>query len=135
MDTTLFVTSLLLGAAGPMLAIRHLRPILERVLRGLCDADGGSEFWIRCATLMVVSGTLLLTLTFGNFDAGATLVDALRRALWLALAGVFATVAIVSANVWSQVNRWLADRQRGGVPASIQPATVATVATAAGADR
>ncbi len=54
---------------------------------------------------MAVSGTLLLTLSFGSFDAGASIVDAMRRALWLTLAGVFGTVAILSSNVWSQVRR------------------------------
>ena len=107
MDILLFVVSLLLAAIGPMLAIRYLRPILERVLHGLCDADGGSEFWIRCAYLMAISGTVLLTLTFGLFDNGTAPVDAIRRALWLTLAGVFATVAIILANVSSQVRAWL----------------------------
>ena len=111
MNTLLFAVSLLLAAIGPMLAIRYLRPILERVLHGLCDADGGSEFWIRCAYLMAISGTLLLTLTFGLFDDGTSPVDAIRRALWLTLAGVFATVAIISANVGSQVRAWLANER------------------------
>ena len=118
MDTVLFTISLLLAAVGPMMAIRYLRPILERVLHGLCDADGGSEFWIRCAYLLAVSGTLLLTLSFGSFDAGASVVDALRHALWLTLAGVFASVAIVSANVWSQLNRWVVEQRRANAPAS-----------------
>ncbi len=107
MDTVLFLVSLGLAAFGPILAIRYLRPILERVLRGLCRADGGTEFWIRAAYLMATTGTLLLTLVFGGFDPGTSVVETLRRTLLLTLVGVFTTVGIITANVWSQVREWL----------------------------
>jgi hypothetical protein len=115
MNASLFLASMALSVIGPVVAIAYLRPILERVLRGLCDADGGSEFWIRCAYLLAVTGTLLLSLTFGDFAAGSTLLDALRRTLWLVMSGVFVTVAIISGNVWSQVRAVLAARRASGV--------------------
>ena len=89
---------------------RSLKPILLKVLRMLCDAEGGAEFWIRCAYLLAVSGTLLLMLSFGEFDERHSLVDTVRRSLWLVLAGVFVTVALISRNVWTQVRQWVAAR-------------------------
>lgn len=107
-DATLFSVSLLIAVVGPVVAISYLKPILYKVLRMLCDADGGAEFWIRCAYLLAVSGTLLLMLSFGEFSDRSTAIDAMRRSLWLVMAGVFATVAIISRNVWTQVRRWIA---------------------------
>jgi hypothetical protein len=46
---------------------------------------------------------LLLMLSFGEFREGATVVDTLRRALWLVLAGVFGTVWFITRQVWGQV--------------------------------
>ena len=103
MNTTLFLLTLCLAVAGPIVAISYLRPILAKVLVSLCDAEGGAEFWIRCAYLLAVSGTLLLMLSFGQFDTTGNIVDSLRRSLWLVFMGVFVSVAIISRNVWSQV--------------------------------
>lgn len=111
MNTTLFLISLALAVLGPLVAVTYLRPILMRVLRSLCDADGGAEFWIRSAYLLAVCGTLLLMLSFGEFREGASVVDTLRRALWLVFAGVFTTVAIISQQVWSQVRALLSANQ------------------------
>lgn len=111
MNTTLFLISLALAVLGPLVAMTYLRPILMRVLRSLCDADGGAEFWIRSAYLLAVCGTLLLMLSFGEFREGASVVDTLRRALWLVFAGVFTTVAIISQQVWSQVRALLSANQ------------------------
>lgn len=106
MNTLLpFVCSLALALSLPVVAVRYLEPILVKVLRGLCDAEGGAEFWIRSAYLLAVSGTLVLQLSFGRFDAGDDPVDVLRRTLWLALAGVFVTVAFIASRVWGQVSR------------------------------
>jgi hypothetical protein len=116
-NASLFVLSLVLSVGGPILAISYLRPILQRVLRTLCDADGGAEFWIRCALLLAMTGTLLLSLIFGVFDADATLLAGLRRALSLVAVGIFATVAYISASVWSQVGVMLAERRRPTAPA------------------
>ena len=102
MPTTAFLASLAAAAVAPALALAYLRPILLRVLRGLCDAEGTAEFWIRCATLLAVTGTLLLVMVFGDFGTGATLVDALRRVLFLTMSGVFVSVALISRNVWNQ---------------------------------
>ena len=112
MNANLFFVSLLIALVGPIIAITYLRPILYKVLRMLCDADGGAEFWIRCAYLLAVSGTLLLMLTFGEFSERHDVVDTVRRSLWLVLAGVFLTVAIISRNVWTQVRQWLAAQER-----------------------
>ena len=127
MDTALFTVSMILATFVPILAIRYLSPILQRVLRGLCDADGGSEFWVRCAYLMAVSGTLVLTLVFGSFDPGSSLVDTLRRTLAITLFSVFATVTIISFKVWSQVQQWLGEERR--IAAAARPATLPPRAT------
>ena len=110
MNANLFFLSLLIALVGPIVAIAYLKPILLKVLRMLCDAEGGAEFWIRCAYLLAVSGTLLLMLSFGEFDERHSLVDTVRRSLWLVLAGVFVTVALISRNVWTQVRQWVAAR-------------------------
>lgn len=105
MDTQLFLVSLVVAVLGPVLAIAYLRPILVKVLVGLCDADGGAEFWVRSAYLLAICGTVLLMLGFGRFDADAELVDTLRRSLLLVFAGVFITCAFISRNVWTQVRQ------------------------------
>jgi hypothetical protein len=111
LNAKLFFISLLIALVGPIIAIAYLKPILHKVLRLLCDADGGAEFWIRCAYLLAVSGTLLLMLSFGEFSDHSNVIDAVRRSLWLVMAGVFATVAIISRNVWTQVRQWIAARE------------------------
>lgn len=126
MNANLFFVSLLIALVGPVIAITYLRPILYKVLRMLCDADGGAEFWIRCAYLLAVSGTLLLMLTFGEFSNRHDVVDTVRRSLWLVLAGVFLTVAIISRNVWTQVRQWLAAQERATL---VQGALAAAPAT------
>lgn len=113
MSTNLFVATLTLAVFLPVMAVSYLKPILVKVLRGFCDADGGAEFWIRSAYLLAVCGTLLLTLTFGRFDEVAHPTEILRRSLWLVFAGVFATVAFIASNVWSQVRRVLETPARG----------------------
>jgi hypothetical protein len=110
LDTNLFFVSLLIALAGPIIAISYLKPILYKVMRMLCDAEGGAEFWIRCAYLLAVSGTSLLMLSFGEFSERSSLIDAVRRSLSLVMAGVFFTVAIISRNVWMQVRQWVAAR-------------------------
>lgn len=107
MNTSLFLLALSIAVLGPIVAISYLRPILHKVMVGLCDAQGGAEFWIRCAYLLAVSGTLLLMLSFGQFDHGSNIVDSIRRSLWLVFMGVFVSVAIISRNVWSQVRAML----------------------------
>ena len=102
MDTTVFLVSLACAVAAPILAIAYLRDILRRVLEGLCNADGTAEFWIRCATLLAVTGSVVLLLLFGDFDAGTSIAQALRRCLFLVMAAVFASVAMISRNVWNQ---------------------------------
>ena len=102
MDISIFLASLGAAILAPVLALAWLRPILLRVLRGLCDAEGTAEFWIRCATLLATSGTVLLVTIAGEFGDDVTLVGALRRVLFLTTAGVFASVAIISRNVWNQ---------------------------------
>lgn len=107
MNTALFLLSLTIAIIGPLLAISYLKPILIKVLQSLCNAEGGAEFWVRSAYLLAVCGTLLLMLTFGEFREEASVVDTLRRALWLVFAGVFTTVAMISRQVWGQVRTML----------------------------
>lgn len=103
MNTALFLLSLLIAVVGPLLAINYLKPILIKVLHSLCNAEGGAEFWLRSAYVLAACGTLLLMLTFGDFREESSVVDTLRRALWLVFAGVFVSVGIISRQVWSQV--------------------------------
>jgi quinol-cytochrome oxidoreductase complex cytochrome b subunit len=126
MSANLFFVSLLIALVGPVIAISYLKPILYKVLRMLCDADGGAEFWIRCAYLLAVSGTLLLMLTFGEFNDKHDVIDAVRRSLWLVMAGVFVTVAIISRNVWTQVRQWIAAQE---LAAHLQSASLAAPTT------
>lgn len=128
MNASLFFISLLIALAGPVIAITYLKPILYKVMRMLCDADGGAEFWIRCAYLLAVSGTLLLMLTFGEFNDHSSVIDTVRRSLWLVLAGVFVTVAIISRNVWSQVRQWVAARDMVTPPMAVAAAVNAAEA-------
>lgn len=107
MNTTLFLLSLLIAVVGPLVAISYLKPILIKVLQSLCNAEGGAEFWVRSAYLLAVCGTLLLMLSFGEFREEASIVDTLRRALWLVFAGVFTSVAMISRQVWGQVRDML----------------------------
>ena len=102
MDTFVFLVSLCCAVAAPILAIAYLRDILRRVLEGLCNADGSAEFWIRCATLLAVTGSIVLLMLFGDFDERTSLALALRRCLFLTMTAVFASVAIISRNVWNQ---------------------------------
>lgn len=111
MNTALFLLSLLIAVLGPIVAVSYLRPILLKVLRSFCDADGGAEFWVRSAYLLAVSGTVFMSLVFGQFDAGATPVDTLRRALLVVIAGVFVTVAFIATRVWGQVQRIQTEQQ------------------------
>ena len=113
MNTFLFFLSLVVGLAGPVVAVSYLRPILGKVLGGLCDAEGGAEFWVRSAYLLAVCGTELLMLSFGVFNAQADLVSSLQRDLWLVMAGVFVTIAFIARNVWTQV--------RLGLPPAMVP--------------
>jgi quinol-cytochrome oxidoreductase complex cytochrome b subunit len=129
MNANLFFVSLLIALVGPVIAITYLRPILYKVLRMLCDADGGAEFWIRCAYLLAVSGTLLLMLTFGEFSDRHDVVDTVRRSLWLVLAGVFLTVAIISRNVWTQVRQWIATQRVDAAARAIEADSAAAPAT------
>jgi hypothetical protein len=73
-----------------------------------------------------VSGTLLLVLSFGEFSDRSSAIDAMRRSLWLVMAGVFATVAVISRNVWTQVRQWLAARELAAHVQSARPAAPAT---------
>lgn len=131
MKENLFFLSLLIAVVGPIIAISYLKPILKKVLGLLCDADGGAEFWVRSAYLLAVSGTLLLMLSFGQFDEQRSVVDVVRRSLWLVLAGVFATVAIIARNVWAQVRNMLAVQSAAAAPqpAARAPGIASTLAS------
>ena len=102
MDTTIFLASLACAVAAPILAIAYLRSILYRVLSDLCHAESSAEFWIRCTTLLATIGSVLLLMLFGDFDVGTPVSSALRRCLVLTMAAVFASVAIISRNIWNQ---------------------------------
>jgi len=131
MSTPAFLLSLLVAVLAPVFALAWLRPILLRVLRGFCDAEGSAEFWIRCATLLAVTGTVLLVMVFGEFDAGAAPGEVLRRVLFLAMGGVFVSVALISRNVWNQARRAAEPPARPPAP----PASLNRAAPAAGAGR
>ena len=97
-----FLLALALAAIGPVAALRYLQPILLPVLRAQCEEGGqGAEFWMRSAYVLAVCGTLLLTLTFGQYRG--ELLHTLERSLWLVAAGTFATVAFIARQVWAPV--------------------------------
>lgn len=103
-NPSLFAAAMLLALAGPLLALRYLRPILMRVLGQLCNAsDSAAEFWMRSAYLLAASGSGILMLIWGNFSADADPVQVLRQSLLLVLGGVFLSVALIARNVWRQV--------------------------------
>ncbi|RZL31460.1 MAG: hypothetical protein EOP35_22000 [Rubrivivax sp.] len=125
-----FALTLAVAVLGPLLAIRYLQPILLVVLDSLCveplPGKVGAHCWLRSAYVLAIAGTLVLALTFGAFHG--SLLDALHRALWLAAAGSFASIAFITQRVWAPV------RERLARPAA-SPAPVATVASVAAADR
>ncbi|RMX08589.1 hypothetical protein D8I35_05830 [Corticibacter populi] len=120
MNTSLLIISMLLGILGPWAALAYMRPILADVLRALCTTGQGVEFWLRSANVLAISGTLLLILSFGDFDAGSSVAGSLRRTTWLVLAGIFMTVAYITRSVRRQLPA--ADR----VDAGVLPMTLAT---------
>ncbi len=72
---------------------------------------------------MATTGTMLLTLVFGGFDPGMSVVETLRRSLLITMVGVFITVGIITANVGTQVREWLAERRRTNLASqAVQPA-------------
>lgn len=100
MNTLNFAITLLLAACGPVLAIRYLQPILLKVLRAQCpDGGEGAEFWLRCAYVLAVCGSLLLALSFGNYH-DQDLPHTLERALQLVALGSFVAVAFIARQVW-----------------------------------
>ena len=107
MNVSVFVLCVAIGVLAPVLAITYIRPILVRVLRSVCDGDGGAEFWVRCAYVLAVCGTGLLVMWFGEFSPHVELAETLRRSLMLVFFGVFITVAFISRNVWAGVQRVL----------------------------
>ena len=113
--------SLALAVAGPLAAMRYLRPILMQTIGRLCDDGQGSgpiaaDFWTRAAYVLAISGTALLVLLWGDFDAIHPM-QALRRGLLLVSGGVFASVAFIAFNVWKHVAALLAARRPpGAVP-------------------
>jgi len=121
MNLNLFLLSLLVGVAGPAIAIRYLRPILVKVMLALCDTDGGAEFWIRCAYLLAICGTSLLILTFGHFEFNSDPVEVLRRVLLLVFMGVFISVAIILRNIWQQVRQWLTRQETAAAVPAKEP--------------
>jgi predicted DCC family thiol-disulfide oxidoreductase YuxK len=121
------LASLAIAIVAPLVAVAYLRPILMRVLQSLCDADGSAEFWFRCTTLLSVSGTLVLVTLLGDFGTDTSLVGMLRHTLLLAMTGVFASVAIVSRNVWNVGRR----AQVVPAPQAVMPGTPGATARAA----
>ncbi|MCE4553238.1 hypothetical protein [Pelomonas cellulosilytica] len=105
-----FALTLVIAVLGPVVAIWYLQPILLVVLDSLCMAPlpgrAGAQFWVRSAYVLAIAGTLVLALTFGDFHG--TLLDAIHRALWLAAAGCFVSIAVITRRVWAPVQQRLA---------------------------
>ncbi|KQY88764.1 MULTISPECIES: hypothetical protein [Roseateles] len=111
-----FIVTLFIAVLGPLLAIGYLKPILLVVLDSLCveplPGKIGAHFWVRSACVLAVAGALVLALSFGEFDG--SLMQALRRALWLAAAGSFVSIAFITSRVWAPVQRRLNAQLNGG---------------------
>jgi len=122
-----FALTLAIAVLGPLLAIGYLKPILLVVLDSLCveplPGQVGAHFWVRSAYVLAIAGTLVLALTFGEFHD--SLLSAVHRALWLAAAGCFVSIALIARQVWAPV------RARLTRPAAPR----APVAAVAAADR
>jgi len=105
-----FVVTLFIAVLGPVLAIGYLRPILVVVLDSLCVAPlpgkVGAHFWVRSAYVLAIAGSVVLALSFGEFYGD--LLRAVHRALWLAAAGSFISIAFIARRVWAPVQRTLA---------------------------
>ncbi|MET0519361.1 MAG: hypothetical protein ABW005_11075 [Burkholderiaceae bacterium] len=100
--------SLLIAAAGPLLALHYLRRNLLQVIGLLCPAPGSAEFWWRVVNVLALSGSVLLVLSFGyGGEHEVGLSELLRRTLWLVTLAVFLSVALVASRIWNQVQRWL----------------------------
>jgi hypothetical protein len=124
-----FALTLLIAVLGPVMAIGYLQPILLVVLDALCveplPGKVGAHFWVRSAYVLAIAGTLVLALTFG--DLNGSVLDAVHRALWLAAAGSFVSIAIITSRVWGPV------RERMAKPAAAAPR--GPIAAAAASDR
>jgi hypothetical protein len=124
-----FCLTLVIAVLGPLLAIGYLKPILLVVLDSLCveplHGKVGAHFWIRSAYVLAIAGTLMLALSFGAFHG--SLLDALHRALWLAAAGCFVSIAFITQRVWAPVRARLAKP----APAAMPRGPVAAAAAAA----
>jgi len=105
-----FALTLVIAIAAPIVAISYLRPILVPVLNALCvdpmPGAIGAHFWVRSAYVLAVAGTLVLALLFGEFNGGP--LAAVHRALLLAAAGCFVSIAIITRRVWAPVQQRLA---------------------------
>ena len=110
-----FILTLVVAVLGLLLAIGYLKPILLVVLDSLCveplPGKVGAHFWVRSAFVLAVAGTLVLALSFGEFDG--SLMQALHRALWLAAAGSFVSIALITSRVWAPVQRRLNAQANG----------------------
>ncbi len=110
MDTLAFTLVALAAFGAPIVALNYMRPILLTVLRQICDAEGGAEFWLRSAYLLATSGSLLLTLVFALGADG--IEELVRRSLISTLIGVFVTVGFIAYTVWGQVTRPALDQAK-----------------------
>lgn len=81
----------------------YLRPILLKVLTEICGTVERAEFWVRCATLLSLSGALILVLTFGVAGDGSDVIGTLRWILILTLGGGFIGIAWISRTVWNSM--------------------------------
>ncbi|RMX01731.1 hypothetical protein EBQ25_03500 [Allofranklinella schreckenbergeri] len=112
LNLTLLLANVLIALLGPLAAVHYLRPILVHVLRTLCEDGSAAEFWVRCAYLLALSGSLMLALAFGDFRASAAPAEALRHSLLLMCGGVFVSVALIARGVWRQVAALLEARRQ-----------------------
>lgn len=110
--------ALTVGIALPVAAVSYLRPILVTVMKGLCNAEGGAEFWVRSAYVLTICGTLLLVLVGSSMQSGNDFALMLRVILGWTFLGVFLTVAIIARNIWTQV-------RQTQIASRTHPATVA----------
>jgi hypothetical protein len=103
MNVELFVVSLCTTVVVVTGTLAYLRGITRSVLTELCPSSAGTEYWLRVADVLAISGSLILVLAFGGLLPSADLVTQLRLILGLALAGIFITVVLVASNVWRNV--------------------------------
>lgn len=113
MNPTVFLLSLGVAIAAPWLLLHSMIPALRRAAAAHpCSASEGLQFWLVTLRWLAMLGTLTLVLAFGEFRAGADLLDVLRRTLGLVAAGLFISLALMARVFWRAIRHGMQEQER-----------------------